>query len=174
MAVEDRERPRRHHQHGGHGKQDLNDERGERELFRIPPEERDRNENGRQEHAQKRGSSRYNHENAENGSGEPAGLFLPPLLQEFRVHRNHRGAERPLSQKILNHVGDLGRRHPDVHQARRAEEGGQQHAPDKPADTAEKNTRAHCEGGAGTCGGSGGGANGSGHRAGAPVKPAVR
>ena len=90
--------------------------RSECHLVRIPLQKHDRDKNGRQEHPQKCGCSRHHHEDPENRSGEPPRLFIPPFLQELRIHRNHGSAERPLSQKVLNHVWDLGRREPDVHQ----------------------------------------------------------
>ncbi len=141
MAVEDAEKPRRHHEQARAGKQDAHDLNRQVALVAFEAGRDHVDEIRRHQHAD-RDQHRYaeRHDRAD-APRDHVGGFLVALAQQFSVNRDERRRQYALAEQVLQNVGDAKARLERVGGGRVAEEMREDAVADEPGDAAEQYAR---------------------------------
>ena len=141
VAVEDAEAERGEDEERGPGKEDADEQDGERALVAREPGSDGVDEIRRRGDAHHRERGRDEAEQPGDGAGDLAGFLLVSLRAERRVDGDEGGAENAFPEQVLEEVGNLESGVVRVRRVGGAEVVTEDALPDEPRETAEKDPR---------------------------------
>ncbi len=141
VTVEDAEAPRRDHQEPDAREENADDADGQDAYIAVKAGGDQIENPRRREHSDEHENTHAERQQRREDASDAACQFFVVVGEKFRVDRDERRREDPLSEQVLQEVGDLQRGLERVRRLRAAEVVGEDAFADETGDPAQQNAR---------------------------------